>query len=109
MCSSKAEEFSLKDTELLVDSKKQPWFKRAHVGKCLGLVYIYRSTAKREDEDQKTRVFLQAKQGCHSKTGWSGPKDQQNNMNNFLSPTSAPYVIVNSRKDKGTVPKVHLL
>ena len=59
--SSKAEEFSLKDIEVLKDSKKQPWFKRAHVGKCLELVYIHRSTAKREDEDQKTRVFLQAK------------------------------------------------
>ena len=34
---SKAEEFSLKDSEVLADSEEQNWFKRAHVGKFLGL------------------------------------------------------------------------
>ena len=34
---SKAEEFSLKDIEMLADSEEQNWFKRAHEGKFLGL------------------------------------------------------------------------
>ena len=39
--SSKPEEFrSLKDIEVLVDSEEQNWFKRAHVGKLLGLPQI---------------------------------------------------------------------
>ena len=35
--SNKSEEFSLKDIEVLVDSKEQNWFKRVLVGKLLGL------------------------------------------------------------------------
>ena len=35
--SSRPEEFSLKDIEVLVDNKEQNWFKRAHVGKFLGI------------------------------------------------------------------------
>ena len=38
--SSKPEEFSLKDIEVLVGSEGQNWFKRAHVGKFLGLPQI---------------------------------------------------------------------
>ena len=34
--SSGPEEFSLKDIEVLVDSKDQNWFKRTHVDKFLG-------------------------------------------------------------------------
>ena len=37
---SKAEEFSLKDIEVLADSEEQNWFKRADVGKFLGLSQI---------------------------------------------------------------------
>ena len=37
---SKPEEFSLNDIEMLVDSEEQNWFKRAHVGKSLGLKNI---------------------------------------------------------------------
>ena len=35
--SRKSEEFSPKDIEVLLDSKEQNWFKRTHIGKCLGL------------------------------------------------------------------------
>ena len=35
--SSKSEEFSLKDIEVLVHGEEQNWFKPAHVGKVLGL------------------------------------------------------------------------
>ena len=38
--SNKPEEFSLKDIEVFVDSREQNWFKRAHVGKFLGIEYI---------------------------------------------------------------------
>ena len=33
--SSKPEEFSLKDTEVILDNKEQNWFKRAHIGRYL--------------------------------------------------------------------------
>ena len=48
---SKPEEFSINDIEVLVDKKEQNWFKRAYVGKFLGLVHIHSSTAKLADED----------------------------------------------------------
>ena len=66
--SLKSKEFNLKDIEVDVDSEEQHWFKRAHVGEYLGLVYIHRSTAKLGDEDQKSRAFLQAEGGCRSLT-----------------------------------------
>ena len=42
--SSKPEEFSPNDTEVLVDNKEQNWFKRAHIGQYLGIVRIITST-----------------------------------------------------------------
>ena len=56
--SSKSEEFNLNDI-VVFDSREQSWFKRVHVGKFLGLVYIHRSTSELADEDQKTRAFMQ--------------------------------------------------
>ena len=52
---SRPEEFSINDIEVLVDKKEQNWFKKAHMGKCLGLFHIHRSMEKLADEDQKTR------------------------------------------------------
>ena len=63
---SKSEEFSIKDIEILVDNKEQKWLQKAHVVKFLGLVHIHRSTAKLADEDQKTRAFLRVEGGTHS-------------------------------------------
>ena len=40
---SKPKEFSLKDIKVLVDREQQDWFKRAHVGKSLGLSQIEKS------------------------------------------------------------------
>ena len=107
--SSESEEFDLRQSEMLVDSKDQFWFKWADVGKFLGLVYIHRLTAKQRDEDQETRAFLQAGGDFHSLKVWSRLKDQQNKMENFLSVTATLYVIVNSRKDKGKIFKVDIL
>ena len=37
---SKSEEFNLNNTEMIVDSEEQNWFKWTHVGKFLGLKRI---------------------------------------------------------------------
>ena len=63
--SSKPEEFSLKDIEVLVDNKEQTWFKRAHTGQFLGIARIITSTAKLSKEDIRSRAFLQAKREIH--------------------------------------------
>ena len=60
------------DIEVLVDSNEENWFKRAHVGKFLGLVNINRSTAKLADEDKKTRAFFQARRGGGGVGGGGG-------------------------------------
>ena len=54
--SSKAEEFSLNHTEVLVDNKEQNWFKRAPEGNFLGLVHIQRPTVRQAGKDKKTRL-----------------------------------------------------
>ena len=41
--------------------------------------------------------------------GWSGPKDQQNKKDKFLSFFGVIYVIVNSKKDKGKALQDHIL
>ena len=41
--------------------------------------------------------------------GWSGPKDQQNKTDKFLSFFGVMYVIVNSKKDKGKSLTEHFL
>lgn len=50
--SSKPEEFKLKDIEVLVDAKEQPWFKRANVGNVLGTRRISTSDAKLDQDDK---------------------------------------------------------
>ena len=104
--SSKPEEFSLKDIEVLVKSEEQNWFKRYHVGNILGLVHIYRSTSKLADKDQKTQAFLQAERGCHNVTS-HGEDAQDHDI--FISLTGTLYVNVKSRKDKGKALKGHIL
>ena len=44
-----------------------------------------------------------------SMSGWSGPKDQQNRTDKFLSVFRVMYVIVNSQNDKGKALKEHIL
>ena len=102
---SKPEEFNLQDIEVLVDREEQKWFKRAHVGKFLGLVHIHRSTAKLVDEDQRTRAFLQAEGGCHVIT----PREDVQDHDIFISLTGTPYVTLNYRKDNGKALKKHIL
>ena len=73
--SREPEEFSLKDIEAFVDSEEQNWFKRAHVGKFLGLRYID-TTVEGLD---KCELILRGM------GGWSGFKDNQNKTHKFLS------------------------
>ena len=104
--SNKPEEFNLKDIEVLADNKEQNWFKRADVGKFLGIVNIRRLMAKLVNEDPKIRAFLQAERGvCIMKPS----REDAQNYDIFISLTGALYVIVNSQKDKGKALKKHIL
>ena len=104
--SGKHQGFSIKDTEMLVYSKEQVWFKRAHVGKFLGLLHIHRSTSRLADEDQKKPGLLEGWGGCHDPTL---PREDAQDHDIFILLTGALYVIVNSQKDKGKVLKKHTL
>lgn len=97
--SSKPEEFKLKDIEVLVDAKEQPWFKRANVGNVLGTRRISTSDAKLDQDDKQTRAPVQAEPIPYTMVSWSRPKDQQNSMDNFLSLTGTFYDIVHSQKN----------
>ena len=50
------EELKLDDIEKLIDANEACWFKRAHVGKFLGIInWIHLSTKKLAEEDIKER------------------------------------------------------
>ena len=55
---SKSEELSIKDIEVFVDSEEQNWFKRAHVGKLLGIEDIRTSLNGLEKCEILTRQEL---------------------------------------------------
>ena len=81
--SNKSEKFSLKDIEVFLDSGKQNWFKRAHLGKFLGIEDIRTSLNGLEKCEIITRQELVP---IHTTTtGWSGRNDQQNKTDKFLS------------------------
>ena len=45
---------------MLVDSEEQNCFRRAHIGKVLGIARIITSTIKLAEEDIRSQAFLQA-------------------------------------------------
>ena len=90
---SKPKEFNLKDIEVLVDSKEQNWFMRAHVGKFLGIENIRTSLNGLENSEMLARKDIKAGMG-----GWPGPKHQQNKTDIFLSKRGLLYVINKCRK-----------
>ena len=94
--SSKSEEFSINDIEILVESKEQNWFKGAHVGKFLGLVHIHRSMTKLADEDQKTRPFLKVEGGICM----DSPREDAQDHYIFLSEAGVLYVLNECRKSR---------
>ena len=105
--SRKPKEFSIKDIEMLVDIEDQNWYKRAHVGKFLEIEDIRTSLNDLEKCEMLTRQeLIPSRRGT---PGWSGPKDQQNKTDKFLSASGVMYVIANSKKDKGKALKDHIL
>ena len=104
---SRAEGFILKDIEVFVDSEEQNWLKRAHVEKFLGIEDIRTSLNGLENGEMRTRQELVPTR--RSTPGWSGPKDQQNKTDKFLSVYGVMYTIAYSWKDKGKALKEHIL
>ena len=80
---SKSEEFSLNDIEVLVDNKEQNWFKRARVGKFLGLTKILMSVEGHNTQEMPQRDYIKAI--VSDPYPWPGPKDQQSKTDKFLS------------------------
>ena len=78
----RSETFNLKDIEMIVEKKDQPWSKRACVGKLLGLTDIIKSTASLGQDDQQTRASSEAKPTRHM--DWSEPKDRQNKTDRLV-------------------------
>ena len=110
MCSSKPEEFNLKDIEVLVDSEEQNWFKLAHVGKLLGVEAIRKSLNGLEKcEILNRQELVPTRRGTPVWPVWSGPKDQQNKTDKFLTFFGVMYVIANSQKDKDKVLRKNIL
>ena len=105
--SSKSEEFSPKDIKNFLDNEDQNWVKRTHVGNFLGLEIIRKLLNRLEKCGILTKQeLIPTRRGT---AGWSGPKDQQNKTDKFLSFFGVKYVIVNSREDKGKTLKEHIL
>ena len=104
--SSKSEEFSINDIEVLPDNKEQNWFKRVHIGQYLGIACVIISTSKLSEEDGRSQDFLQAEGGIRS---MDPPEEDAQDHDFFISLTGALYVTVSSRKDKGKALKKHIL
>ena len=98
--------FSIKDIEVVVDKKGQNWFKRAHIGRYLGIARIITSTAKLSEKDIRSRTFLQTESGIYNV---DPPREDAQSHDIFILLTGALYVTVNSRKDKGKALKKHIL
>ena len=104
--SRKSDEFNLNDIEVIVDSERQNWFKREHMGQNLGIVCIITSTTKLLEEDIKSRVFLKAERGIRS---MDPPREDAQDHDIFISLTGALYAILNSRKEIGEEVNKHTL
>ena len=90
---SKSEEFSLQDIEVIVDNKEQTWFKRAHIGRYLGIARIITLTTKLSEEDIRSWNSLRVEGGIHST---DPPREGAQDNDIFISLTGALYVTVNS-------------
>ena len=58
--SSKPDEFTLNDIEVLVDSEGENWFKQAHFGKYLGLAKILMSVERLGTQEMPQRDDIKA-------------------------------------------------
>ena len=92
---------------MFVESEEQNWLKWTHVSKFFGLEDIRTSLNGLEKWELLTRqAFVPSRRVT---LGCSGPKDQENKTDKFLSVYGVMYVIVNSQKDKGKALKEHIL
>ena len=88
---------------LSIDQNRSSWFKRAHVGKFLGLKKILMSLRGLDDCEIPTRSAV--KETVKNPYPWSGPKDQQNKTDlhlalyNFIAPNGAIKFFVVSLVD----------
>lgn len=87
------------NVEVIIDENNEPWFKRAHVGEFLNLSNIHKSLKNLDECESRNRSSFGST--WSTTPGWSGPKDQQNKTDVFLSVTGVIYVIVNSKKPRG--------
>ena len=86
--SSRPEEFSLKDIEVFVDSEEKNWFKRAHVGKILGIEDIRTSLNGLEKWEMLTKKELvPSRDGTPCR---SGPKNQENTIFEYIYQKRSP-------------------
>ena len=90
--------------EVLFDKQNQPWFKRAHVGKFLGLPQIEKSLRALDERETSTRSEFDP---TYTTTrGWSGPKGEQNKTDKFLSKKGLLYVINKCKKPTSSLKKL---
>ena len=104
---NKPEEFNLNDIEVLVDSEGENWFKRAHVGKFLGLAKILMSVEGLDTQEMPQVDDIKVM--VSNPYPWSGPKNHQSKTNKFLSVFGDMYVIIKSKKANGKALKNHIL
>ena len=105
--SDRPEAFNLKYIEMLIDGEDQNWFKRAHVGKFLGLPQIEKLLVGLDECEIRARNDFNP---THTTpTGWSGPIDHQNKMDKFLSLFGVINVIIKSKKPKVKALTKHIL
>ena len=81
------------EIEILYDDQNQPWFKRAHVGKFLGIASIKDSMKQIPEIDMKSRGELWGMSTIPLEAN-------QNSTDIFLSEDGIIYVIINSKKSK---------
>ena len=85
--------------EVIIDTERNPWFKRAHVGELLGQKKVLMSIEGLDKQEMVRRDDMDAT--VSNPYPWSGPKDQQNKTDIFLSVYGVFYVIVRSKKTQG--------
>ena len=85
--------------EVIIDTERNPWFKRAHVGELLGQKKVLMSIEGLDKQEMVRRDDMDAT--VSNPYPWSGPKDQQNKTDIFLSVYGVFYVIVRSKNPKG--------
>ena len=84
---------SSNNIEILYVDQNQPWFKRAHVGKFLGIASIKDSMKQIPEIDMKSRGELWGMSTIPLESN-------QNSTDIFLSEDGIIYVIINSKKSK---------